>query len=547
MVGFDLLASQMDRYLTPLCLSLVLYAIYRRCTRTSLSRVRGPKSTSFLFGNLAELYQDMAGEAEFRWKNLYGNSEDQLVVADPKALSRIFVTAAYQFPKVPERRILTFMMLGKSVLWADGDVHKRQRKILNPGFGGAESRAFLVVSQASAQAMVAKWMEFVEADNSGKIVMDIPSWVSRAALDAIGEGAFDVRLGSLENSESPLAKNYQGLLLSVFGSPSALQIFIQEAIKYIPTSILEYWVKYAPVPRATRLREAKKVTTATAATMVTEKAESLLQGKGGRDIFSLLVKANMDAEAKNKLSDEELYSQMRVILFAGHETTSNSIGWALLEMSRAPEIQSRLRSEIRQHKSAVRARGDTQFTASDLDNMPYLNAVVKETLRYHCVLPQVFRMASQDYLLPLSQPITTESGELMHEILVPKGTQILASVAAYNRNKDMWGEDADVFNPDRWLDGIAKDKKEAAVGVYSSLLTFGGGPRACLGWRFAVIEIQAFLVEIINQFEVSLTEKAMHIRRESSLVMVPTVDGEVSRGVQLPLAISVAPRDDDAY
>ncbi|KIO10441.1 hypothetical protein M404DRAFT_129598 [Pisolithus tinctorius Marx 270] len=543
----------MDRYLTPLCLSLVLYAIYRRYTRMSLSRVRGPKPTSFLFGNLPELYQGMAGEAEFRWKNLYGNvirvkgilGEDQLVVADPKALSRIFVPAAYQFPKVPERRILTFMMLGKSVLWADGDVHKRQRKILNPGFGGAESRAFLAVSQASAQAMVGKWMELVEADNSGKIVMDIPSWVSRAALNAIGEGAFDIRLGSLENSESPLAKNYQGLLLSVFGSPSALQIFIQEAIKYIPTSILEYWVKYAPVSRATRLREAKKVTTATAATMVTEKAESLLQGKGSRDIFSLLVKANMDADAKNKLSDEELYSQMRVILFAGHETTSNSIGWALLEMSRAPEIQSRLRSEIRQHESAVHARGDTQFTASDLDNMPYLNAV--ETLRYHCILPQVFRMAGQDYVLPLSQPITTESGELMHEILVPKGTRIIASVAAYNRNKDMWGEDADVFNPDRWLDGIAKDKKEAAVGVYSSLLTFGGGPRACLGWRFAVIEIQAFLVEIINQFEVSLTEKAMHIRRESSLVMVPTVEGEVSRGVQLPLTISVAPRDDDAY
>ncbi|KAI6029284.1 cytochrome P450 [Pisolithus microcarpus] len=545
----------MDRYSTLLCLPLVAYAIYRRFTRTSLSQLHGPKSTSFLFGNLLDLYQSMAGEAEFRWKNLYGSvvrvkgilGEDQLVVSDPKALSRILSSASQQFPKVPERRILTFLLLGKGIIWAEGDIHKRQRKILNPGFGAAESRAFLTVSQASAQSMVARWMEVVNTGNSDKVVLDIPSWVSRATLDAIGQGAFDVKLGCLDNSEIPLAKGYQGMMMSVFGTPSVLQIFIQEALKYIPQSIVKYWVKHTPNHRAARLREVNDVATATAKTMVTEKAESLLQGKGSRDIFTLLVKANMDAEAKNKLSDEELYSQMRVILFAGHETTSNTIGWTLLELARKPAIQSRLRSEIRQHESAIRARGDTQFTASDLENMPYLNAVVKETLRYHCVVPQLYRMAAQDYVLPLSQPITTKSGELLHEVLVPKGTRVIASVAAYNRNKDMWGEDADVYNPDRWLDGIAKDKKEVATGVYSSLLTFGSGPHACLGWRFATIEVQAFLAEIFSQFEISLTEEAKRVRRELCLlVMVPAVEGEIADGVQLPLAISVAPRDEEA-
>ncbi|KAI6124696.1 hypothetical protein EV401DRAFT_1163418 [Pisolithus croceorrhizus] len=61
----------------------------------------------------------------------------------------------------------------------------------------------------------------------------------------------------------------------------------------------------------------------------------------------------------------------------------------------------------------------------------------------------------------------------------------------------MWGEDADVVNPNHWLGGIAKDKKETATGVYASLLTFGGGPRTCLGWQFAVIKIQVFPVEIV--------------------------------------------------
>ncbi|KIO10415.1 hypothetical protein M404DRAFT_129975 [Pisolithus tinctorius Marx 270] len=543
----------MDRYLALSCLALLIYAIYRRYTGASLSRVRGPKPTSFLFGNLLELYHGQVGEADFHWRNLYGDvirvkgilGEDQLMVADPKALSRIFAPASYLFEKPHERRALSLTVNGRSVLWAEGETHKRQRKILNPGFGGPESRAFFAISQSSSRAMVARWTELVEANNGHKAVLDIPGWISRATLDAIGEGAFDVRLGCID-SENALSNSYHGMLMNTLGTPSARQIFLQEAVKYIPISVLEFWAKHSTDDRLVRLREAKEVATATAESMVKEKAQFLLQGKGSRDIFTLLIKANMDAEAKNKLNDEELYSLMRAILLSGHETTSNTINFTLLELARNPEIQSRLRAEIRQQESIIRARGDTQFTVSDLDKMSYLNAVTRATLRYHCIAPQVMRTAGQDCVLPLSRPIQTESGKLTHEILVPKGTRIIASIAAYNRNKDLWGEDADVFNPDRWLDGIAKDKKETATGVYSNLMTFGAGHRTCPGWRFAVIEIQAFLLEIISKFELSLTEKAKRIRREPCVLMAPAVEGEVARGVQLPLAISVAPREQEA-
>ena len=67
----------------------------------------------------------------------------------------------------------------------------------------------------------------------------------------------------------------------------------------------------------------------------------------------------------------------RVIILAGHETTSNTITWILYELARQPEIQQKLRQEIRTMKEAARARGQTEFTMRDVDAMPYLLAVVK--------------------------------------------------------------------------------------------------------------------------------------------------------------------------
>jgi len=97
-----------------------------------------------------------------------------------------------------------------------------------------------------------------------------------------------------------------------------------------------------------------------------------------------------------------------------------------------------------------------------------------------------------------------------------------------------------MFNPERWLDGEAKEKKAMSLGVYSNLMTFGSGVRACIGWRFAVIEVHAFLTELVGKFEFTLTDKSKWVRREACMVMAPTVEDEVENGVQLPLRVSVA-------
>ncbi|KAG1836307.1 cytochrome P450 [Suillus subluteus] len=528
----------------------IVYGVYRRYSHISLADIPGPESASFIMGNLKELHQDQAADADFKWQAQYGNivrfkgsfGEDQLMVSDPAALQYMFAKSAYRFPKPPDRRVLSHFINGKGIIWAEGDDHKRHRRVMLPGFGGPESKAFLSLFKNCAESMSNKWTEIINNSEEGSVVFNIPAWLSRATLDAIGEAAFDVRFSSIDNNESDLARSYRNVMTDVFGSPSDGEVLFQGISKYIPRRILEYFVEEGQNPRIVRMREAGNLATSVAKQLVKDKAEMLLGGKGSRDVFSLLVKANMDADAKAKLTEEELFAQMRTILLAGHETTSNTISWGLLELARHPKIQSRLREEIWETEAAVHVRGDVNFTIADFDAMPYTTAVMKEVLRFCCVVYHAHRCASQDDVLPLSQPITTRSGCVIHELPVPKGTRIVASIAAYNRNKELWGEDAHVFNPDRWLNGTAKEKKVTSIGVYSNLMTFIGGVRACIGWRFAVIEIQAFLTEIVGKFEFAPTDKTELIRREACVVMVPTVEGEVENGVQLPLRVSLAPR-----
>lgn len=121
------------------------------------------------------------------------------------------------------------------------------------------------------------------------------------------------------------------------------------------------------------------------------------------------------------------------MLFAGHETTSNTVGLILLEMARNPSVQIRLRREIYDMEKVVRARGDTEFSAIDLEAMPLVQAIIKETLRMHPVAPHSFRWSLQDDVLPLAKPIVTKSGKTLTAVPIAKGTRILMSIAAYNR------------------------------------------------------------------------------------------------------------------
>ena len=217
-------------------------------------------------------------------------------------------------------------------------------------------------------------------------------------------------------------------------------------------------------------------------------------------------------------------------------------------------------------------------------------------MRIYPIAVEVERTPTQDDILPLTKPVIGTSGKVYTELSIPKETVVTVSVTGYNlyvfsvklpphprpsvhtitfvAETRMCGVRT-LVSSDRSVGSKRVRRRNhlleymgtcavsrTAVGTLSTDLsshssTFSGGPRSCIGWRFAcvdrlvqspkdteecpfdsIIEMQAFLVTLIRRFDISLTDKQPQIRRAGSGVLVPSVRGEEQKGSQLPLKIT---------
>ncbi|KAG8218113.1 cytochrome P450 [Butyriboletus roseoflavus] len=228
----------------------------------------------------------------------------------------------------------------------------------------------------------------------------------------------------------------------------------------------------------------------------------VIEGKGDRSIIGLLIKGAY-SDSDFHLTKAEVMAQMKLLLTAGYETISISLTWALLELSRNPDVQTKLRKELLEHGADP--------TYDELTNsLPYLDAVVHEILRVHPPIAEFTRIAAEDDVIPLSEPVRTKSGKLVDSLTIAKGTLIAISMESMNRSAALWGEDAKIFRPSRWLEDVhgrnGIPAKAREIQGHRHLLTFVDGPRMCLGKNFAVTEFKVVLTVLVKNFVFELRD-----------------------------------------
>ncbi|KAE8227730.1 hypothetical protein CF326_g7365, partial [Tilletia indica] len=201
------------------------------------------------------------------------------------------------------------------------------------------------------------------------------------------------------------------------------------------------------------------------------------------------------------------------------------------------QVQSRLRHELNSHPSNWRTSAD------DLDSIPYLDAVARETLRLHAPVRYLSRTAAQDEILRLGRKVVMH-GEEKTEVLVRKGVQVTFPLQYMNCDPEVWGEDGHEFRPERWLaedheyyTGSAAPTPEIKA-VWSSLMTFGLGPNNCIGQRVAILELKMGLAAVLSEFEfLPLEQGPPPFDFLHGIVARPVVVGQEEKGIQVPIRI----------
>ncbi|KAJ7887396.1 cytochrome P450 [Mycena leptocephala] len=441
--------------------------------------------------------------------------ERHLFVFDPAALYSVLVQDQdiYEEPAKFLWHVLDLLMFGKGIFSTALDQHRKYRKIMVPAFSTANLRGmvplFYDVAQRARDGLIAPHVTLTPQ------TLDLNSILRRMSLELIGRTGIGYCFDRMLPGEEPTDR-YAEALKELFPTAFKMQLLIP---------LLPLLTKIFPLSSS----DLVDITDATAAELVRDRKAAIASGKlevdDGKDIMSLLVKMNAAAESGMHLTDDELVACTSMIMFAAMDTTSSSMNRISHVLAMYPDVQEKLRAEI--------LSVPEQLDHDTLVGLPYLDGVVREVLRlYPPVSPAMFREATKDAILPLSTPITGVDGKIVNSIPVPKGTQIYIAISAAHHNKSIWGEDALEFKPERWTNGKANSVTAKLCGVYGNTMTFIGGGRSCIGFKFAQLEMKVALCVLLRAFKFSTPDPRIKWRMIGA-VPAPHVDNQQ----QLPIVV----------
>jgi len=304
--------------------------------------------------------------------------------------------------------------------------------------------------------------------------VEMGGWTSRGTLDIIGVAGLGQDFNSIAEPDSDLNRTYRKLF-----APSLTARILTIVDFAIPNVIM----RNLPLKRNEDVNEAARIIRKTCLNLIQAKKQMIEKADGRFDVDILSVAIQSGA-----FTEEGLVNQVMTFMAAGHETTAVAISYAIYLLCLHPEVQTRLREEVRTNLPSV--KDDVTAVNSDVfdSKLPYLQAVTNEALRLFILSPLLLREAACDTIIA--------------DTMIPKGTSVVIPLWAFNRSKEVWGPDAEEFKPERWL-GAGKANAGGMASNYA-FSTFGHGPRSCIGFSFAKGEFSCILAAIVGRFEMKM-------------------------------------------
>lgn len=356
----------------------------------------------------------------------------------PEYAYYFLVENAQNFSSGLNRYILK-RFLGESLLTTDGDIHRQQRRLVQPAFHRKRVESYAEAMIGQTQQMLDRWHVGEELDMAAALqeltlriivqaLFDLDLQTQGAELSHLFSTVIDnQRIGPLEET---LARRGIGVVRSAEKAREQLDRFVYDLI-----------------------------------------ARRRAEARDHGDVLSMLLDARDEDGAA--MSDLQVRDQAMTLMAAGHETTSNALAWTFYLLSRNPEKYDRLRAEV------AEVLGERTATVADLPHLPYLDAVITEAMR---IYPPAWTV-NRDSLGPFE----------LGGYHFPARTRAIVSQYVIHHLPEVWG-DPENFRPERWTPEF---RQSLPRGAY---FPFGAGPRICIGMPLAEMEARLLLATILQRY-----------------------------------------------
>jgi cytochrome P450 len=370
---------------------------------------------------------------------------DRVLLNRPEYIQQLLLLQHGKLHKSALTKMAVQPLLGEGLLISEGDFWRQQRRLAQPAFHKSRVNDYEPTMVRCALAQARTWRDG-ETRNMAEEMMQLTLEVAVQTLFGTTLAGESERIG---RSMTFLMRHYLSRARS-------------------PWRIPEAWPT-----RANKIARRDRAYLDSLVYRIIEERKK--ETRPRQDLLSMLMAAmNEDG---SRMTAKQLRDETMTLFLAGHETTALALGWTWYLLSENPQAEGKLHEEL---DGALRGN---PATVADLERLPYLHAVVRESLRLY---PPAYMMARANV-----------TAVTVGEYEIPAGTTILSSQWVTHRDARYF-EEPEKFRPERWLDGL---EERLAGGTY---YPFGDGPRRCIGQEFALLEIALAIAAIAQRFRFTL-------------------------------------------